>query len=65
MNNIFLIIEIFILNIFFSECWDNEPDQRPTIHQVVDRLDTIIKKPKKSTNNGSIYDYKSTTPLSN
>src|SRR3954471_3590539 len=28
---------------FFSDCWSSEPDNRPTINQVVDKLKAIIK----------------------
>ncbi|RGB31567.1 kinase-like domain-containing protein, partial [Rhizophagus diaphanus] len=28
----------------YSECWNNEPDDRPTIKQVVEKLKAIIKK---------------------
>jgi len=45
-----LIFKFYILNIINSklclvlECWDGEPDNRPTIYQVVDRLSAIITK---------------------
>ncbi|CAB4438099.1 unnamed protein product [Rhizophagus irregularis] len=28
----------------YTECWDGEPDNRPTIYQVVDWLNSIITK---------------------
>ncbi|CAB4391602.1 unnamed protein product [Rhizophagus irregularis] len=28
----------------YSECWNNEPDDRPTIKQIVEKLKAIIKK---------------------
>ncbi|GBB84172.1 hypothetical protein RclHR1_01080028 [Rhizophagus clarus] len=34
----------------YSDCWDNEPDNRPTIKQVVARLKEIIKNNDRSPN---------------
>ncbi|CAI2187483.1 13174_t:CDS:2, partial [Funneliformis geosporum] len=34
----------------YTECWDNEPDNRPDMIQVVDRLDSIITKPNIKEN---------------
>ncbi|CAB4388507.1 unnamed protein product [Rhizophagus irregularis] len=39
--------EIYIK--IYTECWDNEPDNRPTINQVLGRLKAIITKPTEST----------------
>ncbi|CAI2163223.1 967_t:CDS:2 [Funneliformis geosporum] len=35
----------------FTECWDNEPDNRPTMKQVVDKLSVIITKTNMMTEN--------------
>ncbi|GES99846.1 kinase-like domain-containing protein [Rhizophagus clarus] len=35
----------------YTECWDGEPDKRPTINQVVERLKEIITKTIKITGN--------------
>jgi TPR repeat protein len=37
--------------IFFLECWNSEPDKRPTINQVVERLKEIITKVNIITEN--------------
>ncbi|PKY30539.1 kinase-like protein [Rhizophagus irregularis] len=35
----------------YTECWDGEPDNRPTINQVMERLEITIKKPNIMTEN--------------
>src|SRR5436190_23339183 len=31
-----------MITLFFLECWDNNPDNRPTIFEVIDRLIEIM-----------------------
>ena len=34
----------FIKFIFYLDCWNNEPDNRPTINQVIAKLKAVIPK---------------------
>jgi hypothetical protein len=34
------------LQFFFSDCWDNEPDNRPIINEVIAKLNAIISNKK-------------------
>ncbi|GBC06108.1 hypothetical protein RclHR1_06620006 [Rhizophagus clarus] len=38
----------------YTKCWDGEPDNRPTIHQVVDMLKAIITKTNKIAENPQV-----------
>jgi hypothetical protein len=40
----------------FIDCWKHEPCDRPTIHEVVTRLEAIMKK-NNNTNGFRSYDY--------
>jgi TPR repeat protein len=46
-----LLLTIFFYNILLLECWNGEPDKRPTINQVVERLKEIITKTNIVTEN--------------
>src|SRR5690349_18549528 len=41
---------------FFLDCWSDEPDNRPTINQVISKLEAIIKdfKPYNSDNDANV-----------
>ncbi|GBC06009.1 hypothetical protein RclHR1_06550013 [Rhizophagus clarus] len=47
----------------YTECWDSEPDNRPTIYQVVDRLNAIITEADIIIENPNILE-RNETPLS-
>ena len=40
--NIFELLKTYFST--FLECWNNEPDHRPVMNQVVAKLNAIIKK---------------------
>ncbi|CAI2183777.1 20196_t:CDS:2 [Funneliformis geosporum] len=42
----------------YTECWQNEPDNRPTMSQVVDQLSSIITKSKMTVNEQMNFDDK-------
>ncbi|CAB4438196.1 unnamed protein product [Rhizophagus irregularis] len=45
-------------SILYTECWDNEPDNRPTMDQVVAKLKEIITKNKTITQKPKLnFDY--------
>jgi TPR repeat protein len=37
-------LNIILINLNYVECWDDEPDNRPTIYQIVDLLKAMIIK---------------------
>src|SRR6266540_1579612 len=45
---IYFLLAIYFLNIFL-ECWNNEPDKRPNMNQVVTKLKDIITKTNLTT----------------
>ncbi|RGB25310.1 kinase-like domain-containing protein [Rhizophagus diaphanus] len=49
-------------SILYTECWDNEPDNRPTMDQVVAKLKAIITKNKTITQKPKLnFDYGNTS----
>ncbi|CAI2171683.1 5860_t:CDS:2, partial [Funneliformis geosporum] len=46
------------------ECWDNEPDIRPALNKVVDKLNAIIKKNKYISENEQLNNVESNLQLS-
>ncbi|GET04602.1 kinase-like domain-containing protein [Rhizophagus clarus] len=51
----------------YTKCWDGEPDNRPTIYQVVDLLKAIITKPDSMTelpNDQKLNEILNSNPLS-
>ncbi|GBC20869.2 kinase-like domain-containing protein [Rhizophagus irregularis DAOM 181602=DAOM 197198] len=49
----------------YTDCWNLEPDNRPTINQVVDKLRTIITKENIIIKDFHLYDDKKDIQLSN
>src|SRR5947209_6638159 len=39
-----LITKTLIITYFLLECWDGKPDNRPSMHEVSKRLETIISQ---------------------
>ncbi|CAI2187276.1 15493_t:CDS:2 [Funneliformis geosporum] len=48
----------------YTECWDNEPNNRPTMKKVVDKLNAIIKK-TNITKNGQNNNHESSVDNNN
>ncbi|CAI2186193.1 5668_t:CDS:2 [Funneliformis geosporum] len=48
----------------YTECWDNNPDKRPTMNQVVDKLNAIISKTGIMTEDVQMDNYNSNHQLS-
>src|SRR5207245_7947271 len=46
-----MTLSFLIYIYFYLECWDNEPDNRPTMNQVVERLKSMISVRNQSVNN--------------
>ncbi|CAI2189116.1 9657_t:CDS:2, partial [Funneliformis geosporum] len=42
----------------YTGCWDNEPDNRPSMNQVVDKLNAIVSK-MNITENNQMHNYES------
>ncbi|CAI2200626.1 10387_t:CDS:2, partial [Funneliformis geosporum] len=42
----------------YTGCWDNEPDNRPSMNQIVDKLNAIVSK-TNITENYQVNNYKS------
>src|ERR1043166_1906299 len=56
-NNFTLLLILFIIayiqKLFILECWDGEPDKRPTMDQVVAKLKAIISQENMIINNSN------------
>src|SRR2546423_8508013 len=60
-----MTLSFLIYIYFYLECWDNEPDNRPTINQVVERLKSMVSVRNQSVNNYQTVNSDASFQLSN